>query len=206
MIVKSMPKQYGGPIRQRHRATCRGIQHIRPRQFSGSSTMIGSPTKVGILGDPHPGLNSIGFISVQRSSGRRIRLRHRSGNQAATGSQLGPGIRGKHHPGLNCIFLLCSEMSFACRTVNSLAIDGRCRQIHLPHATFSHVPSLHRSHNTDDMCAWQKIELRLPKKVIHPRAQVFFFSLSLSLFYVSCVTVVLFSEPRLVVHVSHYPL
>ena len=39
-----------------------------------------------------------------------------------------------------------------CREVNSLAIDGKCRQIHLPHATFSHVQSLHRSHSTDDMC------------------------------------------------------
>ena len=27
-----------------------------------------------------------------------------------------------------------------------------CRQIHLPHATFSHVQSLHKSHSTDDMC------------------------------------------------------
>ena len=27
-----------------------------------------------------------------------------------------------------------------------------CRQIHLPHATFSHVQSLHKSHSTNDMC------------------------------------------------------
>ena len=37
---------------------------------------------------------------------------------------------------------------FACPKVNSLAIDGDCRQIHLPHAIFSHVQSLHRSHST----------------------------------------------------------
>ena len=112
MMIKSMPKQDGGPILRSHRETCRGIHHIRPRQLSGSSTMIGSQTKVGILGDPHPGLNNSDFI-VQR-----------------------------------CFF--------ACRKVNSLAIDGRCRQIHLPHSTFSHVQSLHRSHSPDDMCAWLK--------------------------------------------------
>ena len=39
-----------------------------------------------------------------------------------------------------------------------------CRPIHLPHATFSHVQSLYRSHSTDDMCAWLKFELRHPKK------------------------------------------
>ena len=33
------------------------------------------------------------------------------------------------------------------------------RQIHLPHATFSHVQSLHRSHSTDDMCAWLKAQV-----------------------------------------------
>ena len=44
-----------------HRETCRGIQHIRPCQLSGSSTMIGSRTIVGIVGDPHPGLNSCVF-------------------------------------------------------------------------------------------------------------------------------------------------
>ena len=41
--------------------------------------------------------------------------------------------------------------------MNSLAIGGRCRQIHLPHATFSQVQSLHRSHSTHDMCAWLKV-------------------------------------------------
>ena len=64
-IIKSMPKQDGEPILRSHGETCRGIQHIRPRQISGSNTMIGSRTKVGILGDPHPGLNSGDFL-VQR--------------------------------------------------------------------------------------------------------------------------------------------
>ena len=36
--------------------------------------------------------------------------------------------------------------------MNSLAIDGGCRQIHLPHATFSHVQSLHRSHRAQMTC------------------------------------------------------
>ena len=33
------------------------------------------------------------------------------------------------------------------------------RQIHLPHATCSHVQSLHRSHSTDDMCTLAQDEL-----------------------------------------------
>ena len=36
--------------------------------------------------------------------------------------------------------------------MNSLAIDGGCRQIGQPHATFSHIQVLHRPHSTDDMC------------------------------------------------------
>ena len=49
-----------------------------------------------------------------------------------------------------------------------------CRQIHLPHASFSHVQSLHRSHSTDDMCAWLKGPNQLktncvPKTFTHPR-------------------------------------
>ena len=51
-------------------------------------------------------------------------------------------------------FFCCSEtlflFFFACQQLNSLAIDGDCRQIDLPHATFSHAQSLHR---TDDMCS-----------------------------------------------------
>ena len=119
MIIKSILKQDGGLIFRSHRETS-GIQHLRLRQLIGNSTTIGSRTKVGILGDPHLGLNNSDFLS--------------------------------------------SEMLFfACREVHCLAIDGRCRQIHLPHATFPHVQSLHRSHSTDDVCAWLKIELRSPK-------------------------------------------
>ena len=106
IIIKSMPRQDGGLILRSHGETCRGIQHIRPRQL----TMVGSRTQVGILGDHHPGLNSCDFF-VQR-----------------------------------CLF--------ACWKMNSLAIDGWCRQTHLPHATFSHVQTLHRTHSTDNMCAW----------------------------------------------------
>ena len=62
MIIKSMPKQDGGPILRIHRETCRGIQHNRPPQLSGNSTTIGSRRKVGMLGDPHPGLNSSDFL------------------------------------------------------------------------------------------------------------------------------------------------
>ena len=65
ITIKSMPKQVREPILRSHGETCRGIQHIRPRQLSGSSTTIGSPTKAGILGDPHPVLSSSDFL-VQR--------------------------------------------------------------------------------------------------------------------------------------------
>ena len=108
MIIKSTPKQDGDPTLRSHGKTCRGIQHIRHRQLSGSSTTIGSRTKVGILGDPHPGLNSSDLL-VQR-----------------------------------CFFRLL-ESDFP-------GNRRGCRQVHLPHATFSHVQSLRRSHNTDDMC------------------------------------------------------
>ena len=110
-IIKSMPKQDGEPVLRSHGETCRGIQHIRPRQISGSNTMIGSRTKDGILGERHPGLNSN-----------------------------------------DSLFRDASLFFFACRKVNTLAIDGRSGQIHVPHATFSHVQSLHRTHSTDDMC------------------------------------------------------
>ena len=88
-----------------------------------------------------------------------------------------------------------------------------CRHIHLLHATFSHVQSLHRSHSTDDMCAWLRFELRSQNgSSIHAScftlrftahwtpAQVLYVS------YFSCVAVVLFSEPRPVVHAPIYPL
>ena len=101
--------KYGEPILRSHGETCRGIQHIRPRQISGSNTMIGSRTKVGILGDAHPGLNSSGFF-VRR-----------------------------------CLFSLAGKWI-------PWQSTGGYRQIHLPHATFSHVQSLHRSNSTDDMC------------------------------------------------------
>ena len=55
MIIKLILKQDGGLTLRSHVETC-GIQHLRLRQLSGNSTTIGA--KVGILGDPHPGLNS----------------------------------------------------------------------------------------------------------------------------------------------------
>ena len=58
MIIKLILKQDGGLALRSHRETC-GIQQLRPRQLSGNSTTIGA--KVGILGDPHPGLNSSEF-------------------------------------------------------------------------------------------------------------------------------------------------
>ena len=62
IIFMSMPKQDGGLALRNHRATCRRIQHICPRQLSGNSTTIGSRRKVGLIGDPHPGLNNSVFL------------------------------------------------------------------------------------------------------------------------------------------------
>ena len=54
MIIKSILEKDGSLILQRYGETC-GIEHLR-LHLTGSSTMIGSQTKVGILGDPHPGV------------------------------------------------------------------------------------------------------------------------------------------------------
>ena len=62
MIIKSILKRDGGLTFRSHRETC-GIQHLRPRHLTGNSTTIGE--KVGILGDPHPGLNSSDFFSFR---------------------------------------------------------------------------------------------------------------------------------------------
>ena len=70
------------------------------------------------------------------------------------------GILGDPHPGLNRSDFLVQRCFFRLRESEFPENDGRCRQIHLRHATFSHVQALHRSHSTDDMCAWLKFELR----------------------------------------------
>ena len=115
----------GGLTLRSHRETC-GIQHLRLRQLSGNSTTIGA--KVGILGDPHPGLKGSDFFSVQM------------------------------------LFSLA-------RNLNSLAIDRVCKQIHLPHATFSDAQSLH---STDDMCALaQGTKGELRPKIVFIHASCF---------------------------------
>ena len=64
---------------------------------------------------------------------RRIHLRLHTGNKAATGSQIEDGIRGKHHLRLNSnIFFFVQRCHYACWKFNFLAIDGECRQTHLP--------------------------------------------------------------------------
>ena len=63
-IIKSILEQDGGLFLRSHRETC-GIQHLRLHQLNGNSTTIGSRTKVGILGDPHPGLNSSDFLQFR---------------------------------------------------------------------------------------------------------------------------------------------
>ena len=81
-----MPKQDGGPILRSHRETCRGIQHTRPRQLSGNSTTIGSRTKDGILGDPHPGLNSSDFFNEEEDGGRRDHQEQEESEQQSEGT------------------------------------------------------------------------------------------------------------------------
>ena len=86
---------------------------------------------------------------------QHLRPRQLSGNSTTIGSRTKVGILGD---------LNSSDFSFR----DAFSLDGKwipwhsteCRQIHLPHATFSHVQSLHRSHCTDDLCAWLKFELR----------------------------------------------
>ena len=66
MITKSIRKQDGGLVFRSHRG------NLRHPTSSSSSTQWeqhddGSRTKVGILGDPHPGLNNSNFL-VERYS------------------------------------------------------------------------------------------------------------------------------------------
>ena len=159
IIIKLILKQDGDLTLRSHGETC-GIQHLSPRQLSGNSTTTGA--KVGILGDPHPGLNSSAFSLA--------------------------------------------------RNLNSLAIDGRCRQIHPPHATFSHAQSLH---STDDMCAWLKTSSLscAPKALTSSTHHGSSFAardtehfLTGSFFYLSCVVFFYLSDSSLVVHASKNPL
>ena len=96
--------------------------------------------------------------------------------------------------------------------MNSQAIDDDCRQIHMPHATHSQVQSLHRSHCTDDMYTMAHRRVVRRKDILSSTRHRFSFAardtehfLTASLFYLSCVVVV-FSEPRMVVHESNYLL
>ena len=112
-----------------------------------------------------------------------------------------------------CFF--CSEMLF------HFSLAGKwmeCRQKHLPHATFSHVQSLHRSHSSYDMCAWlkelkgsslssvPKISQSSTRLVSSCASQHIEHQHKFSLTCISCVTVALFCESRPVVHLSINPL
>ena len=93
-------------------------------------------------------------------------------------------------------------------------LSKKCGKIHLPHATFSHVQSLHRSHSTDDMCAWlkglDKVMSELCAKNLHSStrhvqscaSQYIEHQHKFSLTYISCVTFVYLSSSRPVVHAS----
>ena len=64
IIIKSILEQTGGLVLRSHRETC-GIQHLRLHQLNEKITRIGSRTKVGIVGDPHPKLISSDFVSSE---------------------------------------------------------------------------------------------------------------------------------------------
>ena len=102
------------------------------------------------------------------------------------------------------------------RNLNSLAIERECRQIHLPHAIFSHAQSLH---STDDMCAWLKVLYNLKSELcaknhsfIHASCLVpcCTKTLKTSTSSLSLTYPVLHSstspDSRPVVHASNYPL
>ena len=68
------------------------------------------------------------------------------------------------------MIVLVQRCFFACPWQSK----GVCRQINLPHATFSHLQSLHKSHSTNAWVHWLKGPLgsslsRPQKSVIHPR-------------------------------------
>ena len=87
----------------------------------------------------------------------------------------------------------------------------KCRQMHLPHATFSHAQSLHR---TDDMCVRLKTSSLscAPTTLTSSTNRGSFAArdtehfLTVSFFYSSCVVSVHLSDSRLVVHASINPL
>ena len=82
---------------------------------------------------------------------QHLSLHQLNGNSTTNGNRTKVGILRDPLPGLNCSDFFRDAFSFsACQKVDSLAIDVVCRQIHLPHATFSHAQSLH---STDDMCS-----------------------------------------------------
>ena len=135
---------------------------------------------------------------------QHLRLHQLDGKSTTIGRRTKVEILGGPHPGLNSgdFFRFRDAFSLA-GDLNSLAIDGRCRQAHLPHATFhmhshctehtarmhvflgsslSSVPKIdHSSTRHVSSCASQKYTGHQPK---------------FSLTCLSCVTDVLFSEPR----------
>ena len=168
IIIKSMPKQDGGPVLRSHRETCRGIQHIRPRQLSGNSTTIGNRTKVGILGDPHPGLNSSDFFSSEMPF-----------------SLAGNWIPWQSTGGVD---------RYTCRTPH----------FHMYSHSTNHTAQMTCVHGSSLSCV-PKIGHSSTRHVSPCFSQYIKHQHKFSLIYISCVTVVLFSEPRPVVHASSYP-
>ena len=70
---------------------------------------------------------------------QQLRLRQRTGSSTTIGSRIKVGTHGELQPGLNSNFFnfFLFRLSFSLAgNFNSLAIDGGCGQVLLPHVTF----------------------------------------------------------------------
>ena len=134
-------------------------QQLRLRQRTGSSTTIGSPIKVGILGDLQPGLNGKFFLrrkvlwqnwTCTTSTSRRATSiicfrRNKVSKHMWKGSCLYRNTCCQDEFDSHSFFFLVQVIVVRLpETFTSLAIDGeRCKRKHLSHATFEHAQSFH---------------------------------------------------------------
>ena len=109
-------------------------------------------------------------------------------------------------------FFLVQRCCFSlARNLNSLAIVGECRQIHLPHATFSHAQAWYSTDNTCSLAQGSSLSFTRrghssTRHVSSCASRYTEHQHKFSPTNISCVTFVLFSEPRNEVHASTYPL
>ena len=114
------------------------FQQVRLHPRNGSSTMIGSRIKVGIIGDLQPGLNSNIFWSK---------------------SQTQEELLQEVIPTAFCIVhvvVFCLPATF-----NSLATAGVCEQYHLSHSMYRCAHSVHTSHCTHSLHSHLRLNVSL---------------------------------------------